>query len=101
MKRGKSPETLTAERIAVLLEAPETPPAVRDLLCVACLSVDEAASTYDAARDACEFIFESGDEVTPALVRRHLPEMLRKVGHYRAADWIAHGLTEPMKKRGC
>jgi hypothetical protein len=99
MSRRNDPARVTAERIAALLEAKETAPVVRDLLRLACISVDcfSAERVSDADFD---FQFGAGDEVTPALIRRKLPRMLRKAGHWRAAHYAPHELYEPAEKGG-
>lgn len=93
MRKGeKRPETLTAERLAALIEAPETPPAVRDLLRVACESVDIAAAVTPEGHTDPLFKFPHPKEITPALVRRRLPAMLRRVGGWRLVDWMGKDL---------
>jgi hypothetical protein len=96
--KGKQPETVTAERLAALLEAPETPPALRDLLRVVCVTFDTFAADRINA-NTMAFQFGSGDEITPSRVRRKLPKMLRKVGQWRATIY-PHELDKPSEKGG-
>jgi hypothetical protein len=92
------PEAETARRIAELIEADWTPPVIRDLLRHICVTVDcFAAERIDA--DTMDFKLGSGDEVTPELVRREVPAMLRKVGDFKLSHWMPHELDEPKRKK--
>jgi len=93
----KDAETVTAERLALLIEAPETPNVVRDLIQQVCLTIDcHAAEQVEGSDD---FNFKLGDPTTPAKVRRHLPKMLRKVGGWRT-DGSLLNLYSPDEKGG-
>jgi hypothetical protein len=99
-KKEKRPEAVTAERIAALLEAPETPPVVRDLLRHACTSIDTFAVELPEGDVDPDFEFPDGDELTPALIRRRLPKMLRKIGAWRLSCWQSAELEAPGGKGG-
>lgn len=93
------PEEETAKRIADLIEAEWGPPVVRDILRQVCELIDCAAVVCDCDGDCtlnCLVFLGDPDNVTPRAVRRELPAMLRKVGHYRA-DFSVDGvdLREP------
>lgn len=91
----KRPQTITAERLATLLEAPETPPVVRDLLRVACGSIDCFSAPRIEVSGGWDIDFQfSAYTPTPAAIRRKLPRMLRKVGHWRTAHDMPHELIE-------
>jgi len=100
----KRPETITAERLAALLEAPETPPAVRDIIRQGCAALDMAATVCDCTGDctgACSTFRGRAVDITPAQVRRKLPALMRKVGHYRAHFYVdGLELFDPDKKGG-
>jgi hypothetical protein len=91
--------TVTAERLADLLEAPETPRVLRDLLCVVCESIDTAAADVPEGEEHPAFAFPHGDKLTPALIRRELPAMLRKVGDWRPDAGLV-GIARPKRKGG-
>jgi hypothetical protein len=96
----KRPETVTAERIAALIEAPETPRVVRELLQLACESIDTFAAPRTEVSGGWDINFQFPKEATPALIRRKLPKMLRRVGDWRLADWQGKDLEGPDEKGG-
>lgn len=87
VRASSDPCEVTAERLATLLEAPETPPALQDIIRQACQSIDNAACCATCTGEECNgecFTFRGwcGD-ITPADIRRELPARLRQAGHYR------------------
>lgn len=98
--RKRRPETVTAERLAALLEAPETPRVVRELIQVACESIGVAAVAEPEGGGEPVFEFPHPAEITPALIRRRLPKMLRKVGHWHLVDWMGKDLEGPAEEGG-
>jgi hypothetical protein len=93
--REKRPETVTAERLAVLLEAPETPPVLRELLQHVAVTVDCFAAEPIPGTPDYAFGFGEGRSVTAARIRRKLPAMLRKVGHWHMRDDQPKELYDP------
>ena len=93
----KRPETVTAERIAALVEAPETPPVVRDLLRFVCVTLDCFSALPIEGSEDLDFQLPGpgGDKTTPVLIRRKLPAMLRRIGDWELADWQPHELVAP------
>jgi hypothetical protein len=94
------PEAVTAERIAALIEAPETPRVVRELLKLACGSIDIFAVELPGGNVDPDFEFPHPEDITPALIRRKLPAMLRKIGDWRLTDWQGKELEAPDEKGG-
>jgi hypothetical protein len=80
MSKRHDPAHVTAERVAALIEAPETPPVMRELLALVCVTIDCHSAPPVVGADDFDFTFGNIEELTPAQVRRHLPKMLRKVG---------------------
>lgn len=96
------PHRLTAERLAALLEVPETPPAVQDLIRQACHSIDDAAAMDEINRTPGDvddvdrfYVFGKPADITPDEIRRQLADRLRRVGRWRLCfadlDWIEKG----------
>lgn len=96
----KRPETTTAERLAALLEAPETPRVVRELIQVACESIGVAGAAEGEGGADPAFEFPHPAKITPALIRRKLPRMLRKVGDWHLVDWMGKDLEGPPEEGG-
>jgi hypothetical protein len=100
MKTGTDPATATAESIAALIEAPETPNVVRELLQLACANIDTFAAGQPETNTDPDFVFGDGRDLTPEEIRRELPAMLRKIGDWHLADWQGTELCEPDEKGG-
>ncbi|MET0646720.1 MAG: hypothetical protein ABW208_08860 [Pyrinomonadaceae bacterium] len=87
VRASSDPCEVTAERLAAFLEAPETPPAVRDIIRCACQAIDEAAACATCTEEECTgkcYVFHGKPgSITPEDVRRVMPDRLRDGGHYR------------------
>lgn len=94
------PEAVTARRLADLLGAGETPRVVRELIRVACESIGVAAVAEPEGGADPAFEFPHPEKITPALIRRRLPKMLRKVGHWHLVDWMGKDLEGPAEEGG-
>lgn len=92
VKASTDPAEVTAERLAVLLEAPETPPVVRDIVRQACesIGIDAMVCAHgDADCDGSCFVFQGAPEnISAADIRRELPAMLRRIGHFRLNIYV-------------
>jgi hypothetical protein len=95
--KGGTPEDLAAHRIAAMVEDPKTPRVIRDLLRHVCTTVD-CFSAERINADTMDFKLDDGDAVTPELIRREVPAMLRKVGRWKLEHWMPHELKAPGKK---
>jgi hypothetical protein len=82
MSRNPTPEQGAAERLAVLVEDPTTPPLVRGLIQQACATIDTHAATDEEAASGA-FAFGSMGKITPTQIRRRLAARLHKVAEWR------------------
>jgi hypothetical protein len=102
MSKRQDAASVTAERVAALIEAPETPPVMRELLALVCVTIDCHSAAPIAGTEDFDFRFPHVSELTPAQVRRQLPRMLRKVGawHSDGAPVTLYAPSEKAQKGG-
>lgn len=98
-RAASDPDKVTAERLAALLEAPETPPVLRGLIQQACMSIDTEAAE-ETGPDTFDFKFGFPTTITPAQIRRHLPARLRKVADFQPAYFEYIELAAPKEQGG-
>ncbi len=92
--RRKDPYAVAADRLAAILEDPDTPPVLREMVTQICVTLDSFTATPTGARgdllpDDYRFRLRCDDPTTPDELRRELPGMLRK-----ARDWQVIGAYE-------
>lgn len=91
----KTTERRYADTIASIIEDESAPNVLRELMQLVCASLDTYAAPYIKESDAYAFRFGHSQEITPSDVRRRLPAMLKRVGHWRPAHYTPHELSEP------
>lgn len=82
---SRDPASLAADRLAVLIEDPTTPPVIRDGARDICHTID-AHTAPEVGHETYDYLFDTVEEVEPEAVRLYLPARVREV-----ADWQGNG----------